>query len=451
MYNTAPRCPFNPGEVSEPLADPNVPVDTASDGYEPSVSENATDFKLLQSALDPLAKLAASRIHLIAVREPNVLRERAANVPTCQVPFAPEYAELPPEFFGNGVVAFPESVEAADLLLANFAAAHPGLGTREGWETSLGRSVKGRIANKELSLDTGAWTEYEALHAAHQAGDTDLDLFDLWLYRSRELSKNAGKFAPYQGRFDTFVYGKAATGAAAKMDVPSNLVMPVGAYGQAFADRLLRATIITIEQLASVVDIEASDVAAQYADVLARRTARGQAEENLQISLDDGPDKRDPITAATPKAILQEGALSVMQAVALLTADKIPGYEDPDVLLRDIIDQGLIEQVTRKLPMGYVGPLALKGVYHPNPLKIVDGELQLTATFQEHLRAERASFLARVLDHLALRHMVFQTAAEEDKEVFSEGQLGIMCPVAGQNGGLRKMAAAMGSIYECLA
>jgi hypothetical protein len=65
-----------------------------------------------------------------------------------------------------------------------------------------------------------------------------------------------------------------------------------------------------------------------------------------------------------------------MEVIALLTADRVQGYDDPNVLLEAIIDQGIIEEFTRAIPMGLIGPLVFAGKYFPN-LLLHDGSGKL--------------------------------------------------------------------------
>ncbi|HSX15515.1 MAG TPA: hypothetical protein VLF40_01875 [Candidatus Saccharimonadales bacterium] len=464
------KCPFDHTEIGlvdsleleYPSMQPEEPEE--DDGYTPSIQENAADFRQLQTALDPLTRLAAARINLAADAEPALLRERAHAVTTYPISYEPMYAILPPGIFGDGPreLPVPPAVHVEDFVGAfeNSQVVRANKDSLVGsWKYQLEGALRERyVYGEPFPFDPDAWQTYEDLYAAHVAKGTERDLLELWVYRLREVySKNhhigmdrPSKFVPYHANFERFVYAAAENGQLPKMSMPRALVMPIGAYGQEFSERLLRATVLTVEQLATIVDGEAATVAAEHADVLSRRTSRGRSEQNMQVSLLSDEITAEPITAATPKAIMQEGALSIMQAVALLMADTVPGYDDPDVLLQDLVNQGVVERFTRKLPMAFVGPLTLKGVYYPNPLEVVDGKLQFTPGFEEHMQEVRAKYVARALAELEVRHRVFKTASEVDKAIWQEGQLGIMCPVAGEGGGIRKLSEAMVSLFDRL-
>lgn len=457
-----------PAEVSEPVPD----------DYEPSVSENIPDFQKLREALDPFTKLAADRIKANLLTDPEV-KESAGQHETYSISYRPEFAILPPGLFDESIAAFPQTHEENDALFEAFEQRHAVSGTaveQQKWGpvhterasgpiwgfNQLRDTVRSHIIYGEpLELDPKEHTRYEETYKEHIAKGTEAHMLELWTYRSREVSKNSPKlgrdkketrFDRAPGRFAEFIYTHVDVNAPDFISVPSSIVMPVGAYGREFAEKLLRATAVAMEQASHVVDAEASEIAEKYDDVLGRRTARGAAERYKDYSKNifrpEGAE-HNPTTEYTPKAILQEGILSVMQAVALLTADKVPGYDDPDELLDDLVDQGVIERFTRKLPMGYVGPLTLKGAYFPNPLHVEEGRLTFSEPFAEHLRAERKPFIETALTWLAMKH---DYADNPDfLKDFDEGSLAIMCPVASELGGLRAISEAVRDIHKQLA
>jgi hypothetical protein len=485
------KCPFGYGEYDEePVLVEDEPflteeerwaaievpdAEPEQDDYKPSVSENIPDFQKLREALDPFTKLAAARIKANLMTDPEV-KESIAQHDTYNVSYRPEFVIMPPGLFDEGTVAFPQTHEENNALFKAFEQRHLVNGTaaeQQKWgpvTTGDGGSIWGynQLRDKvsvhityaePLELDPKEHARYEETYKEHIAKGTETHMLELWTYRNREVSKNSQKlgydkketrFDRTPGRFTEFVYTHIETGAPDFISVPSSIVMPVGAYGREFAEKLVRATAVAMEQAGHVVDAEAAEIAEKYDDVLGRRTARGGSERYKDYAKNlfrpEGAE-HSPITEVTPKAILQEGILSVMQALALLTADKVPGYDDPDKLLDDIVDQGVIERFTRKLPMGYVGPLTLKGGYFPNPLRVEDdGSLTLSEPFTEHLRAERQPFIETALMWLAMKH---DYADDPDfLKDFNEGELAIICPVASELGGLRDISEAVRDLHK---
>lgn len=454
---------------------PDTAAEPVQDDYEASVAENIPDFQKLREALDPFTKLAASRIKANLLIDPEV-KESAEHHEVYSVSYRPEFALLPPGIFDEGDAVFPQTHEENDALFEAFEQRHVVNGTaveQQKWGPVYAERTGGPIwgykqlhdtvrshiiYGERLNLDPQAHAQYEQTYKEHIAKGTEAHMLELWTYRNREVTKNSQKlghdkketrFDRVSGHFTEFVYTHVDTNAPDFISVPSSIVMPVGAYGKEFAEKLVRATAVAMEQVGHVVDLEAAEIAEKYDDVLGRRTARGASERYKDYSKNlfrpEGAE-HNPTTKHTPKAILQEGILSVMQAVALLTADKVPGYDDPDKLLDDLVDQGVIERFTRKLPMGYVGPLTLKGAYFPNPLHVKDGSLELSEPFTEHLRAERKPFIETALMWLAMKH---DYADNPDfLKDFDEGALAIMCPVASELGGLREISEALRDIHK---
>src|SRR3989344_901389 len=127
-------------------------------------------------------------------------------------------------------------------------------------------------------------------------------------------------------------------------------VLPIGQYGEKFSRRLFTAMQMMLTASLPMKDA-AEKLAKDNLDVF-HRTARGRdmLRENVRYGASHS---------------LQEGILSLFQAIYLLTAEKISGYEDPDTLLRDIVEAQLPNQLAHTTPAGTIGPLSLMGRYIP--------------------------------------------------------------------------------------
>lgn len=112
------------------------------------------------------------------------------------------------------------------------------------------------------------------------------------------------------------------------------------------------------------------------------------------------------------------------------------GYDDPRQLVQDLVDQGLVERLTRLVPMGLVGPAVLNGNYLPRPLeKGQGGQLVFSESFSRAIYAEHGKYMQRVVE----------VNTERDGHGFG---LGLTCPAAGKDGGVRKLSETMNSAYQ---
>src|SRR5688500_2282235 len=102
------------------------------------------------------------------------------------------------------------------------------------------------------------------------------------------------------------------------------LFMPVGEYGPRFSEKLLRTTVYLVNRAQQVLGESTRNLAQAHPDIIARHTTRGHEGRPLD---------------ATLVSTMQEGARSTMEVIALLTADKVPGYDNPERLLEAIVAQ----------------------------------------------------------------------------------------------------------------
>ncbi len=203
---------------------------------------------------------------------------------------------------------------------------------------------------------------------------------------------------------------------------PFYIVVPVGAHGKDFAERLYRTTQVLMQESYSLIE-EGEGIFKDNQKTLERYTARGR-----------GGDESDPRPA--PIRTLDEGILTITQVVSLLMAEKIAGYDDPHKFLAQIVKQDLITKLTKAMPMGVIGPLILSGRYIADILKLgSDG----TLIFNKESSGLRAIFKIKIRQ-------------EQHPGVDSTGR---GCPVSftgdeGQAAGITVLSRAYLKVFEAI-
>ncbi len=222
------------------------------------------------------------------------------------------------------------------------------------------------------------------------------------------------------------------------------MVMPVGEYGPEFATKLLHTTQYSMLH-ATALTGEASELAKGHEVVLKEYTARGRDIADLGSGSAEGLVNT-----------VEEGVLTIAQAAALITAEKVQGYDDPMVLLQDIQAAGLINKLTSTIRMGIAGPFTMAGVYFPGLVQNHDGELRLNPdvmrTIQDAKRAQVQHAVGEWATRTWRRHKGSDDLKTEkfQEELFGRmgivmrnGALGMICPAARRGGGLRDVSGAM--------
>lgn len=182
-------------------------------------------------------------------------------------------------------------------------------------------------------------------------------------------------------RVNEVLWGEAYPDSVITTDVFHEYeLLPVGQYGENFSRRLFR--VMQVMLAASLpMKKEGEKLAMQNKEIF-HRTARGRSpiRENVRFG---GPHS------------LQEGILSLFQAIFLLTAEKISDYDNPDVLLRDLIEAQLPNQLAYSTPAGTIGPLSLMGRYIPGLVQKNDtGKLILNPEIKNIFLEQKKKHLA---------------------------------------------------------
>jgi len=201
----------------------------------------------------------------------------------------------------------------------------------------------------------------------------------------------------------------------------THLMMPIGEYGEEFGQRVMAAAAVT-QIVAEDVRGMAQIATAGHEATLHTYTARGS----------DGAGANSYTTMHT----VQEGILSVMQAIAFLTAERVEGYDDPSALLSDLVREGLIERLARYTPMGFIGPMTLTNQYVPGAIERTDRGLRFSDAFEALLKERRSRYVTRVM------------LGEMDQNHGDYKSSGRMCPVSGRDGGIHAMAASIAALVS---
>jgi hypothetical protein len=168
-----------------------------------------------------------------------------------------------------------------------------------------------------------ALIEYESSHPAH---DLEIGLTKEIIVGRSEAARNKDK--------DAF---------------PHVVVIPVGDYGVPTARKIYNTVQIMLADT-QVLEKKAAELVESHKDIFAK-TARGQYDLR---DLDD-------MSKAAIKT-LQEGIVTLGQAIAQLSIQEIEGYEGkPDKLIEDLVKYELPNQLGYLSPPAYIGPLSLVG------------------------------------------------------------------------------------------
>jgi hypothetical protein len=406
--------------------------------------EYAQERQQLKSIFDPLAEEAADKIHDLVVRHPSEVKELARKFETVELPYGEAYVMMSPLILGDRTDMQPpvdwegSKMDWYDKLINDFVERIENEGTE--YEKTRYGDLKERLEWSDFnnrppddipynsyyfftelkrSFVPEKWKTYKDSYEHLKQEGREQEFYEMAAMRRRNGHNRYSHFT--DAEYDSFLYAHAEL---SKPSMFENVIVPVGEYGEEYAKKLAQATIITMEAAEVAIKDNAGRVAAVHSKLLQEHTARGAEEE-------DGPNAYS--TALT----IQEGVLSIMQTVSLLTAEKVEGYDDPTKLLNDIVENGLIEKVTRLVPPALVGPLALDGRRFANPLeRDEDGKLQLTEIFEGKLKAAHIKYWQDVI---------------EEKKSSKSGQhpkigTGLTCPASGKGVGV--LAAALNEVFQ---
>lgn len=214
------------------------------------------------------------------------------------------------------------------------------------------------------------------------------------------------------------------------------VICPVGEHGRAHAQRLTEATRILLlltEQLA----LDSSrNLTTEHRALIATSTARGRDHKYIADA--------EKHLARAPAIALQEGLISLMHTVALMTAERHPPLS-ADQQVHAVINADLPTQVARTVKMGRIGPMVFAGMYIPGLVRYLQGEARLDPDVSAAFAAERRA--------------VWQQPDEWHTDKLYDvqtGQTGHGCPVGRPPAdacpnALTELSAAFRHVYDSLA
>ena len=203
-----------------------------------------------------------------------------------------------------------------------------------------------------------------------------------------------------------------------------DIILPVGEYGPEFTETLLKTVVIMQDRIRTIMPDSSEQATVGHEAVLGQFTARANPQSSPEIS---------GVSGETTLATLHEGILTIAQALAQLTAEKVDGYDDPYVLMDDIVASGLVELLAARVTLGLVGPMALSGRSVVGSLEKTDNGLVFGAPLDAYLKRKRAQYVE---------------ALKQLGHVGPEGtsMTGHTCPVSEKGGGVSVDAAAFSKL-----
>lgn len=409
----------------------------------------------LRQIVEPLTEAVASRVENdLRVEDVVEFETRGAFVQR-NVPFGEPYAMLPPRMFDEltdqTMIApeIPRNARDIEALVDEYgdrrnrapmensreSARYDWLTTGDTYQDELVEALQS-LRDRNISIDPVKWQRYkEAGKEQARRGRYDLDIITMRRAGSLKTMRGYELYAELAdnhatGEFENFMIMQTATldeGGHWRGLIPVGyLFMPVGEYGEEFAERLLRTTTYVVNATGRTVQPLARTLAETHEEAITKYTARGADERPLDVAL---------------TMMTQEGARSIMEAVALLTANKVEGYDDPERLFGEIIEQGILEQFTRSMPMGLLGPLAFSGKYFPEILRNKgDGRLELNRDVLDTLKLTKYKKAAMEIGEWTT---YWSLTDEERKDVEPPVATSLICPAAMPGGALKRMSGAM--------
>lgn len=307
--------------------------------------------------------------------------------------------------------------------------------TQEGWLEELPDSLR---TLEGARIDPLRWQRY-VRGAQQQMAGRQFHLELAAAYREGNIHA-LGNLAQdvlrtvWTGRFEQHQYRSTSMLRPRRgrlMDAGAAFIFaPEGEYGADFSTALLKTTLYAVDLADATLGSQAARLAEGHEVTIQHHMARGHQ---------DSKEKRTPDEALV--AAVQEGAATVAQVWSGMTAERVAGYDDPVDLVEALTRQGLVEEFTRAVPMGMVGPMTLAGMYFPGLVQHVGGgELRLNPDTMRVIKQARTQQVALY----ATRWAAYREALQQhDEDAESPEVTGLICPAAFPGGGVAQLARAM--------
>ena len=426
----------------------------------------------LRDELTPLLYDSSDRLdRFVSARDGATINEYAHYLPL-DGPMPYSLYSLPPTLLlplcRDGVPVLPSSAAEVERLMDDIWPDHlhfhrstaqvPYLYTdeemRERWTAEF-------ISLAGTTVDPEDWRRYLAVHHAQlDRGYYELDYVSSKRARPGNVafSEAHGMFAAATGQHDHFVMaGTTADRSHERSQVAERLQVPIGEYGPEFAASLARTAgfMIDFDERDAALRADSLEIVGRNAQLIDDHTLRAMDSSTPQH------------LANSLVSTVQEGDMTIMAALSLLTSERVAGYEDdPAGLVRQIIDDDLVNQLTLRSPLTVAGTSFFHGVYFPGLVApAADGGLALQPEPLERLRQMRARSI-RLHEQLWREY-------EEDLGSWQDGdrstprprppvRTGLGCPVAGRQqylasqgpaarpGGITRRTRTFGRILEMI-
>lgn len=165
-------------------------------------------------------------------------------------------------------------------------------------------------------------------------------------------------------------------------DDETDIRVPVGAYGRGWARKMLGAAVkireaYNTEELR--VSHQAERIAEQESDVLQRNTFQGASEPDLTTAV---------------RNIVDEGLVSDHSAAGVLMHDKVPGFDDPQKLYDQLIEDGVVSQLSLNITTNILGQMDALGYVLREPVIVDEGRLRLRPELVRFMNEHRHDIYA---------------------------------------------------------
>ncbi len=141
----------------------------------------------------------------------------------------------------------------------------------------------------------------------------------------------------------------------------------------------------------------------------------------------------------------QQGLVSIAQSLALLTVQKVEGYEW-DELVNKVVDEEILTEFARSIGLGVLPSFMLYGRFIDNPLSLQDDKLRLAHNLREEIKPSRLKTLASSKEAALALEQAAQTAPQSEEELKELRLLqlvafeGVTCPAANRGGEITQLA-----------
>lgn len=300
------------------------------------------------------------------------------------------------------------------------------------YEESIPEKLKERARRKTI-VDQDKWALYqEAAELQKLQGAYTLEYIQAFresstqfLYEG-EVGKHIRELAVGHAEY----FKAAFLSHKERTNTPGDfVVLPVGVYGKDFTERLMRSTILASQAAHGVLGEWSEGIAQNYPDTImhSMRVRSGRDDEKNKGVVNS----------------FREGVLSIAQTISLLTAEKIPGYDTGEALTQALVDEGIVEQFTKSVPMGFVAPVTYEGLYIPNLLRSENGKLCLDPEAMTTIKD-----LKRLqLESIAAEWATYNSVENPDPKGMPVA-FGLVCPAAMPHGAITRILSPMAALLH---